>query len=141
MPINCKDFLSLANDSLERGDEIGYRNAISRAYYCAFHAIKSAIDFEAPKGKPTHETLINYLVSANKDEKIPYLKLRSLGYRLAAQRKLRSKSDYQLAETICEQEANEFLESTKLFLADIEEFIPLSDVSKPTPQQLANHSQ
>lgn len=135
MPINCKDFLSLANNSFERRDEIGYRNAISRAYYCAFHAIKFAIDFEAPKGKPTHESLIRYLVSANNtSEKIPSLELRSLGYRLAAQRKLRSKSDYQLDETVCEEDAKIELEKTKLFLADIEEFTPLSDVSELTPQ-------
>lgn len=134
MPINCKDFLTFAEECLDRNDEIGYRNAISRAYYCSYHAIKSVINFEPPKNQPSHESVIKYLSSPAKDEKIPNTTLRSLGFRLAVQKKLRSRSDYCLDETIYEQEALDFLKNVNTFIQDIEKHIILPNDSVPNPQ-------
>ena len=39
MPVTSNDFISFAKDCSSRKDEIGYRNAIARAYYGAYHHI------------------------------------------------------------------------------------------------------
>lgn len=37
MPVTSTDFIELAKFCASRKDEIGYRNAVARAYYGAYH--------------------------------------------------------------------------------------------------------
>ncbi|OCG16315.1 hypothetical protein A9G24_04780 [Gilliamella sp. App6-5] len=131
MSVNCKDFLSFAEDSLKRNDEIGYRNAIARAYYSCYHAILSSINFRLPKDEPSHKSVTDYLAAPGKDEAIPRMKLISLRARLLEQKALRIKCDYHLQETLDKKEAELSIAKARKFIQDIEEFIPLSNDSAP----------
>ncbi|KKF38466.1 hypothetical protein [Hafnia alvei] len=58
MPVTSNDFLSFAKDCVSRSDEIGYRNAIARAYYAAYHHVLPCME-HGPKDN--HQGLIDYL--------------------------------------------------------------------------------
>ncbi|MBL5932263.1 hypothetical protein [Lelliottia amnigena] len=58
MPVNSHDFLGFAKDCHARADEIGYRNAIGRAYYSSYHHVLPTM---ANGPKDSHQGLIDYL--------------------------------------------------------------------------------
>lgn len=38
MPVKATDFLESAKRELQNGEEVNFRNGISRAYYAAYHS-------------------------------------------------------------------------------------------------------
>lgn len=100
MSVQCTDFLKFAIDSSARGDEIGYRNAVARSYYCAYHRVNGMMK----KGpKDSHQGLIDYLhgdawrLSCELYEK-KYLV--ALAHTLKAMKDQRVISDYGLNDSV-----------------------------------------
>lgn len=60
VPVNSSDFIAFAKDCEKRNDEIGYRNAVARAYYGAYHHVLPCLTMGP---KESHQGLIDYLVN------------------------------------------------------------------------------
>lgn len=106
MAVTSQDFISFADGCILRNDEIGFRNAIGRAYYGAYH---HAIAKLANGPKDSHSGLINYLqgdawrVPAEIFEK---RKMVALSHVLLAMKAQRTLSDYALKEDINKSNAD-----------------------------------
>lgn len=119
MPVTSNDFISFAKDCSSRKDEIGYRNAIARAYYGAYHHI---LPYMKHGPKDSHQGLIDYLSTmAWKDgaEIYPKLTLKALGFALQALKDQRIISDYRLEVTINELEANVAVRTAEKLLQNV----------------------
>lgn len=99
MPVSSNDFIEFAKDCEKRNDEIGFRNAIARSYYGAYHHVLPCLT-NGPKDN--HQGLIDYLVSDAWKDNEPYTKseLVGLGYALQSLKDQRIICDYRLADTI-----------------------------------------
>lgn len=95
MAVTYIDILSFAKDCINRDDEVGYRNAISRAYYAAYHCVYPLIRY-GPKG--SHQGLINYLLQADsaKKESCNKKTLLALAYAMQNLKGMRVIADYSL---------------------------------------------
>ncbi|HFS8089559.1 TPA: hypothetical protein ACH2JA_001909 [Enterobacter hormaechei] len=105
MPVTSSDFIDLAKFCASRKDEIGYRNAVARAYYGAYHHVLPYLKYGP---KDNHQGLIDYLVSmAWRDDAEAYPKntLIGLGNALQSLKDQRIISDYKLDATITERDS------------------------------------
>lgn len=105
MSVTSDDFIAFAKDCCSRKDEIGYRNAIARAYYGAYHHVLPHLK-NGPK--ENHQGLIDYLTKmAWRDDAEPYSgnSLKGLGFGLQALKDQRIICDYRLDETVTEQQS------------------------------------
>jgi uncharacterized protein (UPF0332 family) len=93
MPIHKDDFLKFAKN-LPEDSEINNRNAISRAYYAAYHSCSEKFTSEKSTPGGVHATLISSL------EKSPNSQDRKIGYLLRDIKNKRTIADYQLAEAV-----------------------------------------
>ncbi|MGE6468070.1 hypothetical protein [Serratia proteamaculans] len=102
MALNSKDFLISAVENFKFDNEIGYRNAISRAYYSTYHKSLSRVTKMPVACSSHHAALIRYLSSEQcfqneqHEEKI----LKELSRSLKQLRNARNKADYKLDTTI-----------------------------------------
>ncbi|TBM13500.1 hypothetical protein EYY86_14560 [Hafnia paralvei] len=105
MSVNGDDFIKFANNCLHTNDEIGYRNAIGRAYYGVYHKTCSILE------KCPHNTHIGVREYLAKDSWLkhnePYAKMKLLSVsailtQLHTQRKW---ADYEISEDIGESDA------------------------------------
>jgi uncharacterized protein (UPF0332 family) len=115
VPVTPCDFLASAREEISLGNEINFRNAISRSYYSSYHRAKSldALIPDHPGIKNTggaHEQFISKLtgcqpsVIKNNNKNITSA-IKSIGYMLNQAKSARHKSDYDLDIAIDEQEA------------------------------------
>ncbi|HBW6190077.1 TPA: hypothetical protein ME995_000253 [Klebsiella pneumoniae] len=121
MPVTSNDFISFAKDCSSRKDEIGYRNAIARAYYGAYHHV---LPYMKHGPKDNHQGLIDYLSTmAWKDgaEAYPKATLMALGYALQSLKDQRIICDYRLELTVEELEANVAVRTAEKLLQRCEE--------------------
>lgn len=104
MPVNSIDFLTFAKSSMQRKDEIGFRNAVARAYYCAYHHVLPCMQLGP---KDSHQGLIDYLKndSWKGNENFAKADLVGLGYILDTMKAKRVISDYRLDANVTETEA------------------------------------
>ncbi|WP_241574581.1 hypothetical protein [Rosenbergiella nectarea] len=104
MPVSSIDFLNFAKDSISRNDEIGFRNAVARAYYCAYHHV-APIMVNAPQD--SHKDLIGNLIndSWKGNEIFQKFDLIALGHMLNQMKGKRVISDYKLNSVVTESEA------------------------------------
>lgn len=125
MSVSPLDFHAAAQGMCGEGNEIGYRNASSRAYYAAYHLGLSVIDSlpSVPVNNDigVHEKLIQRLT------KIPNsfahaMVAKSAGYLLAQMRKSRVKADYDINEGFSDQEAKSQLEVFSKYFQKMETF-------------------
>lgn len=103
-------FLEIAKESVEKDGEHWVRNAISRAYYCMFHAAQRLTDGTAPtqdaQGQPlrggTHQRFSDYLCDgqAAKDYGLDAIELKKIGLRLKTAHHKRVVSDYHLERKV-----------------------------------------
>lgn len=94
MSVTAQDFMASARDIAKSGlDEMSQRNAISRAYYSAFHTTKSAIPPDGKARGPIgmHKNYIKQLAEAANGSPE-----RRVGIRLAALYRRRVDADYNL---------------------------------------------
>lgn len=95
MPITCRELLGFAKDCLDRNDEVGYRNAISRAYYAAYHCVYPALRYGP---KDNHQGLIDYLLGdgSKGSEEYDENTLKAIGFMLQTLKDNRIIADYRL---------------------------------------------
>lgn len=112
------EFLDSAEKIIQNNKEVDYRNAVSRAYYCAYHKTASFVEplnLERSFGA-THEKLVGILQNhTNK-------KLKTIGNKLNALREFRVDADYKLNKPFSFQDAQSALKRTKALLQDIDSF-------------------
>jgi len=120
MPVNSIDFLDFAKDSISRNDEIGYRNAVARAYYCAYHHV-APIMMNAPQD--SHKDLISYLIndSWRGNESFQKLDLIALGHILNQMKGKRVISDYKLNSEVTKSEATSAILSAERLISKCSE--------------------
>jgi len=91
--MDAKEFLISAQEFIQGSREIDYRNASSRAYYCAFHMCRTLLE-KLPHTQhsigSSHEKVIADLLS------YPDKRIKKLGRKLEQAKTLRHQADYQL---------------------------------------------
>ena len=105
MSVNSLDILGFAKDCVNRKDEIGYLNAVARAYYSAYHHVIPCLN-NGPKD--SHQGLIDYLLTTSWKGNEPFAKtdLVGLGYALQALKAQRVISDYSLNDEVTESHSS-----------------------------------
>ncbi|WP_421595697.1 hypothetical protein [Rahnella sp. PD4] len=106
MSVTSQDFISFASTCIQRNDEIGYRNAIGRAYYGAYHHTIAKL-VNGPK--QSHADLITYLQGAAWQvplETFDKKKMIALSHVLFAMKSQRTLSDYKLHMNIDKAKAD-----------------------------------
>lgn len=123
MPVNSEDFLRFAQEEcITSKSEIGFRNSISRAYYCMFHYARTVLKNGPREVNSPHQKLIDYLLSidAARLEDKNQSDLRKMGSMLLQRRRMRNLADYDLTKTYGEVDAKEGIEAAHLFIAHCE---------------------
>ncbi len=110
MSVLSKDFLNFATDSVQRADEIGYRNAVARSYYAMFHEVRALVVSLPNYSAHAHDGLIQYLKNPDKDEPYDRMALRGLAAMLQQQKGKRVVADYDLGSDV---NSNDALESVR----------------------------
>ena len=114
MPISKTEFLNFATNKPTEL-EFTHRNQISRAYYAAYHWTNEHFDErEGISTEGTHGDLI-YSLQSQSDEDI-----KKIGFKLAALKSWRERSDYKLFATITESDLKIVLIETDKLIAIIE---------------------
>lgn len=91
--IDAQDFLDAALAMMAGQREIDYRNAASRAYYCAYHVCRALLERMPNPNKSTaatHERVVMDLQTH------PDRRLKKLGNKLNQAKALRRQADYAL---------------------------------------------
>jgi len=109
MPIDKQEFLQFAK-SLPEDTEIQIRNAVSRAYYAAFHACLEVYNIDGSAEGGVHAKLISGL-KASVD-----INDRKIGYVLEQLTGLRTVADYHLSATISIQDKETSIKQTEKLL-------------------------
>jgi len=109
MAVNGQHFLDSAKKLIPIGDEISYRNCVSRAYYAMYHETRATLQAAPNFAQSPHDGLIRYLKGQACRGEEPYAEgnLRSLASLLAQQKGKRHKADYSLSESLEEATAKE----------------------------------
>ncbi|WP_340617466.1 hypothetical protein [Xenorhabdus entomophaga] len=120
MPITCQDLLNFAEDCFSRKDEVGYRNATSRAYYAAYHNVYPVMK-SGPKDN--HQGLIDYLKTDSWKGNEAYNKadLIALGHMLQNLKDNRIVSDYNLSHNVKEVDAKVAIATSRKVLEKVTE--------------------
>jgi uncharacterized protein (UPF0332 family) len=116
--IEAIGFLESAKELLNKQStrEVDYRNAASRAYYCAFHVCKKLLEDFPPTQFQTgaeHEKIIKGLL--NHQDK----RFKTLGNMLKDAKDQRVKADYKLADNFTIQDAKIVVKFTDKILMEI----------------------
>ncbi len=116
--MDAKDFLSSAQQSVQGRQEVDYRNAASRGYYCAFHVCKTLLEKLPKQGivGDSHEKIIAELLSHSDNG------LQKLGRQLEQAKILRHRADYQLSVKFTQYEARKSLTQVQRILATVETY-------------------
>lgn len=120
MPVNSIDFLRFAEEEcIKPKSEIGFRNAISRSYYCMFHHARSVLKNGPVEINAPHQKVIDYLLSTDavRLEECDTAYLRQMAAMLLQRRRMRNLADYDLTKSYCEVDAKEGIESAHIFIA------------------------
>ncbi|EUC94734.1 hypothetical protein [Providencia alcalifaciens] len=125
MSVSSNDFLNIAESCIaNENGEIGYRNAISRGYYAAYHSAVSCLnDGKLPRynGKEsknvkggTHAKLSYYFENDAAND-LPYEKekLELIGVQLRMLHKLRVNADYRIEKKIDKVDAQDAIIKAK----------------------------
>ena len=112
----AKEKLRVAEQLLQSGD---YDDAVSRAYYAAFHAAQAALLTEGLTAT-THQGLVNLFgLHLVKTGKLP----KQLGKFLANLKDDRESSDYEIYSGIDQETAERAVEEAKAFCAAVEAYV------------------
>lgn len=112
------EFLNAAKSLLQKEEvtEVDYRNAVSRAYYCAFHTCSNLLKKYPPSERQCgaeHEKIIDGLLEHQNKS------FHRLGHQLKGAKLRRAKADYRLAEVLTIQDANIVIKSVEKILQEI----------------------
>lgn len=95
MAVTYLDILNFSKGCMKAENEVGYRNAISRAYYAAYHCIYPSMAYGP---QDSHQGLIDYLARSDTSAREQYDKkdLLALHYALKNMKGMRVVADYSL---------------------------------------------
>lgn len=119
MPVSSEDFLRFSKEECIQSDsEIGFRNAISRAYYSMFHHARSVLKNGPVDPQSPHKKLIDYLLSPDsvRLEGKESRDLRKMASMLLQRRSIRNLADYDLTKSFSCSDAQEAIEVARLFI-------------------------
>lgn len=100
--MNSRDFLTLAQRLLADSSEAGWRSAVSRAYYAAFHCARELLEnlgFTVPRGDRAHGYLWLRLSNCGDPQ------LQNAGGALNTLRQDRNRADYDLHRPLTQANA------------------------------------
>ncbi|WP_353573156.1 HEPN domain-containing protein [Candidatus Albibeggiatoa sp. nov. BB20] len=113
------EFLKSATEILKNNKEVDYRNATSRAYYCAYHKAKNLVETQFKQDKissgASHEKIIKTL-QAEKNKQF-----KSIGNKLNDLKRFRTDADYKLDETFSIQDAKSVVQRASKLVQEIEQ--------------------
>ncbi|HEE9994253.1 TPA: hypothetical protein R8G53_005329 [Citrobacter braakii] len=122
MPIDSIDFVTIAQDNLDRDSgEIGCRTAVSRAYYGMYHSCLE-LTGPVPRQHPlngvfkggSHSRLAQYMTEcAELISQVNNMEIRKLGVKLKMYHKYRCDADYELNKTVTRKSAEIIISETK----------------------------
>ena len=95
MPVTPEDLLDSALKMCEGGEEVDWRNAISRAYYAAFHKCRNLAGAVEPRAELSSGTAHRDV----QDILIAHRPTKGIAYRLRDLAKERRLADYELSES------------------------------------------
>ena len=110
MSVTGKDFIEFAGKCIAHDDEIGFRNAIGRAYYGVYHETLEKL--EKCPDRATHQDVRNYLINdawLTGYEPFDKMKLISVGTMLKHLHTRRKWADYELERTLNKADAEAIL--------------------------------
>lgn len=124
MSVCAEDFLIAAEELLKNGScEIDYRNSISRAYYAAFHLLKTITDTSSNssasnQGYNSHNDTIDKLSDFPKsiEQKVIVKAIRN---NILKRKRMRKDADYELSLNLDEKDAEAHLNNVQLLFDDI----------------------
>lgn len=101
MTIQGSDFLRSSEHCLSQDEEVGYRNAVSRAYYAMYHRAGEVLDNVPSTEHNHHANLIKYMQGhlGIPREKLTASRLKLLAYDLRQMRQARNEADYRLTDS------------------------------------------
>lgn len=119
------NFLESAKELSQLGNETAFRNAISRAYYAAYHAVLPLDNAFANHGGVksdvgVHEQLITKLENCPRSNP-NWTELKSIGFLMRKAKTARTESDYDLTSFISEKNALCQIELVEKILIKISE--------------------
>jgi uncharacterized protein (UPF0332 family) len=132
MAIKPIAFLESAKRELKNNDEIAFRNAISRAYYAAYHSClvldamlpnHGGIKQNVGSHKQFISKLTNFPVASDELANLVGRKVKGLGYVINQSKTARHKADYELNSEITAIEADEQIIRSEKILERLEEII------------------
>ena len=112
----AKDSLQVSENCLRDGF---YKDSINRSYYTAFYAIKAVLALGTVDFK-RHKDVVAYF---NKEYVATDIFSREIGRRLGTLKQLREKSDYDDFYIASREKAEEQIETAKLILRSVEEYL------------------
>lgn len=128
MSVTYVDILDCAEHLVKGGKESHFRSAISRAYYSAFHAARETADLYFPdqhpgtSGRGSHERVIDRLTgSANMTAK-------GAGYMLIGLKTSRKRADYELADSMDEDDAELAIANARVIQTKLSQCAPSCQV-------------
>lgn len=118
MSVTHSDFLRSAKNILRADDEIAIRNAVSRAYYAAYHcslALDHGFGSTENQNGGIHTQWVQRLTSH------PNMKFKSVGYILNTLRGRRATADYDLENDIDDIFAQTVISDTERLIRKVDE--------------------
>lgn len=116
--MEAREFLISAQELIQGGREVDYRNAISRAYYYAYHVCRISLTSHLQIGiTPSHQRLISDLLNYP-DEKVKFF-----GKKLRQLKIVREQADYKLNIRFSRYEASQHLRHVQNLLLDIDNWL------------------
>ena len=103
------DFLNVAADLCESGEEAEHRTSVGRSYFALFNHLRIKLDTitQVPKTNEAHQAVVHYLTGANNRN------LSSVGQSLRDLRSSRNAADYQLEDPVAQADSRVALARAK----------------------------
>lgn len=119
MTVSATDFLDSAKALLSGGTDMGFRNAVSRSYYAAYHVALQFADQRCPDQSAhlsmgTHERLHERFKVCTSIQNG-----RSLAYMLKYMKDSRRKADYELRARLSQSEAETAVKTAEKFFSEL----------------------
>lgn len=124
MASTCEELVAFAESIDKSMGEAAWRAAVSRAYYGAYHRsvqwekLLPALGSNSGTAGGVHQQLINRLQNPAPECGGERMKSRSLAYRLAQLKVLRTSADYDLISSMTEEQTVSAIVNAKQLLAD-----------------------
>ena len=121
MSVSSADFLAFATGCHSVGNEINYRNCVSRAYYGVFHAARPVGEAHCPDPNAhlhlgDHERLHERFKASTIQGAKP------IGYVLKAMKDARHRADYDIDDTVALSDATQSLANAQAFASHLANF-------------------